>query len=89
MAKRRRRLKLYVWENVLSDHTSGMACVLAYSEEHAWALLKKKDLYDWADIRESLQWHDRVDNRRCEDLPAHIRPKVYSSPVALSVSGGG
>jgi len=36
------QLKLYVWENVLTDHTSGMICILAYDLEQAKKLLLEK-----------------------------------------------
>jgi len=35
-------LKLYVWEGVLTDYTSGMICILAHDLEEAKALLLKK-----------------------------------------------
>ena len=35
-------LKLYVWEDVLRDHTSGMICVLALDLEHAFDLVREK-----------------------------------------------
>lgn len=35
-------LKLYVWEDVLNDYTSGMAVALAESKEEALRLLAKK-----------------------------------------------
>ena len=40
MAKK--QLKLYVWEGVLTDYTSGMICILAYDLEQAKELLLKK-----------------------------------------------
>ncbi len=33
-------LKMYVWEEVLTDYTDGLACVLAHSEEEARRLIK-------------------------------------------------
>ena len=36
------KLKLYVWEDVLRDHTSGMICVLALNLEHAFDLIREK-----------------------------------------------
>lgn len=45
-------MKLYVWEDVLSDHTSGMAVVLAPDIKTARAELAKKLLnYSMAEIR--------------------------------------
>ncbi len=35
-------LKLFVWEDVLTDYTSGMICILAYDLEQAKELLLEK-----------------------------------------------
>lgn len=40
---RKGALKLFVWEKVLTDYTSGLVCVLAHDEKEAWKLLEKKD----------------------------------------------
>jgi len=37
-----KKLKLYVWEDVLCDYTCGMICVLALSLEQAFSLIKEK-----------------------------------------------
>lgn len=36
-------LKLFVWENVLTDYTNGIVCVLAEDLEQAIQLIKEKD----------------------------------------------
>ena len=41
-------LKLYVWEDVLQDYTSGMAVALAESKEAALAQLEASGLYRWS-----------------------------------------
>jgi hypothetical protein len=41
-----KKLKLYVWEDVLEDYTSGMAVALAPDVETALKLLSKKAGYD-------------------------------------------
>jgi hypothetical protein len=38
----KKKLKLFVWEGVLTDWTSGMAVAYAYSAEEAVELLKKQ-----------------------------------------------
>lgn len=38
----RRQLKLFVWENVLTDYTAGMVCIYAYDLEHAKKVFLKK-----------------------------------------------
>lgn len=43
--KRKPKLKLYVWENVLTDYTDGMMCALATSPEQARKLLLKRCSY--------------------------------------------
>jgi len=45
-------VKLYVWEGVLTDWTSGMVCILANSEEEAWDLLFKKDKIAWSALQD-------------------------------------
>jgi len=37
-----KKLKLYVWENVLCDYTCGMVCVLAFDLEQAFDLIREK-----------------------------------------------
>jgi len=52
-------LKLYVWENVLEDYTSGMVCVLANNEEEAFNEIWKKDTLAWSllqNIFDSMSW---------------------------------
>ncbi len=42
-AVRRKIKRMYVWEDVLTDYTSGLVCVLAYDEPQARQLLALKD----------------------------------------------
>lgn len=44
--KRKPKLKLYVWEGVYMDWTSGLAFALASSPEHARELILKKNPRD-------------------------------------------
>jgi hypothetical protein len=37
------KLKLYVWEGVLIDYSSGIVCALARNEEEAWRKVKETD----------------------------------------------
>jgi len=41
-----RKLKLYVWNNVLTDWTSGVMFALARSPEHARKIILAKSGYD-------------------------------------------
>lgn len=72
------KLKLFVWEGVLTDYTDGLVCILARDEAHAWRLLKRKDPTAWW----TLQGQPR--NRRGEA----IRPRVINRPGAFLVWGG-
>lgn len=38
----KKKLKMYVWEDVLEDYSPGMMCALATSPDHARNLLLKK-----------------------------------------------
>lgn len=40
--KRTKKLKMFVWQGVLCDYTSGMICAAAYDAEHARRLVIKK-----------------------------------------------
>ena len=40
--KDKKKVKLFVWEDVLRDYTSGMICILAHDLEEAKKLLLKK-----------------------------------------------
>lgn len=50
LTKKKRKLKLYVWEGILRDYSCGMACALAYSEDHARRLVEKKLGYAHGDL---------------------------------------
>ena len=45
------KLKLFVWENVLTDYTSGMICTLAENLEQAFDLLYEKDSIAWSQMQ--------------------------------------
>lgn len=60
-------LKLYVWEGVLVDYTSGMVCVLANSLEEAFQKVYEKDGLAWSELQgmwEVFSW----DNPEIEKL---------------------
>ena len=58
-------LKLYVWEDVLADWTSGMVCILAKNEKQAYELLYEEDSVAWSQLMgiwEPLGWsHPEID----------------------------
>ena len=39
-------MKMYVWEDVLDDYTSGMICVLARTKKHALEIIEKENGFD-------------------------------------------
>ena len=69
-------LKLFVWENVLTDYTDGMICVLARTESEAIDLLALKD---------PLAFNAITDDSK-KSMP---KPKVVTEPEAFVVWGGG
>lgn len=63
-------LKLYVWDNVLTDWSDGIMFALAESPEHARAVLLQE----------------------CSYIPSQDlerEPKVFETPVARAIWGGG
>lgn len=66
-------LKLYVWEGVLTDWSSGMAFALAESEEEAWKMVERDlESYEVTDLRENCP-----------------HPTEYTTPMAKCIWGGG
>jgi len=81
-------LGLYVWENVLTDYTSGMVCALAHTEAEAWDMLRAADHTAWWSMRG--QADDRNDPRTPEELGDDVpRPKRVEKPEAFVCWGGG
>lgn len=39
---KKKKLKMFIWEDVLTDYTSGMVAIYAYSLEHALKIARKK-----------------------------------------------
>ena len=58
----KKNLKLFVWEDVLSDYTSGMVCILAESLEQAFDLLYERDSFAWSELQgiwDSMDWEHK------------------------------
>jgi hypothetical protein len=70
-----KKLRLYVWENVLCDYSSGLAVALAHSAAEARQLLLAK-------IGGQFHILNTVDDLLVE-------PKIVESPAAFFVYGGG
>ena len=71
----RKKLKLYVWEHVLTDWTSGLAVALARSPEEARELMHEAGL--------------GCDSPRYRCDICRMEPDVYDEPSAFYVHGGG
>ena len=71
-------MKLFVWEDVLSDYTSGIAFALARTESEARALINEKVGYrredGTIDDSETRHWD---------------KPKIYTTKIAYALYGGG
>ena len=67
-------MKLYLWENVLTDYTDGVMFALANSVEEARELIKQST--DW--------WSDTY-----HGVDLAKEPKVIDYPFGFSLSGGG
>lgn len=80
-------LRLWVWEDVLSDNTSGMVCVLARTEDEAWDALKAADSTAWWVLR------GRPGNRNATGAPNDTeladRPREVTQTAAFVCWGGG
>jgi len=93
-------MKLFVWEDALSDYTDGLVCVLARNEAEAWEKLYEKDKSAWWTLNGeervedggrdySISLHTKLSslNRSWGDRAKH--PKVVSTSTAFVVWGGG
>lgn len=72
-------LKLYVWEDILSDWTPGIGFALAKSANHARELI-------------SPGWLNRKkDNKLMGQLDQELlqKPQIFNKPKGFSMSGGG
>lgn len=70
MTKKKETLKMFVWEDVLTDWTPGLMVALAHNVEEAREMLLNEDGY--------IPEDDRMKE-----------PKVYETPKAVLVWGGG
>jgi hypothetical protein len=74
-------LKLYVWEDVLCDYYSGMVCVLAENEAHAWELLKEESESAYRELRGT--------GDPTKPLREYVeRPVEVTEPQAFVLRGG-
>lgn len=69
-----KKLKLYVWTDVLADYTSGLAVAVAHDEEEALKYFKDKGL-----------WHHCIDElKKKKPKVVHL-----TKPYCVWVHGGG
>ncbi len=80
-------MKLWVWEGVLTDYTSGLVCVHAETEERAWELLKAQDKLAWRLLTNGDSGY--CDCAECLTEGEAIRPRCVDSEEVLVVYGGG
>lgn len=82
-------LALFVWENVLHDHTEGIAFALARSEAAAWRALKAKDEVAF-DRLAGAQWSAEPGRRVTPPISERpYRPVRIDRPEAFTCWGGG
>jgi len=96
------RLKLFVWEDVLEDYSTGIVCVLAMNEEHAWDLIYKECSTAWWTLQDNPDFKLKTQNQdTAKDAYEHmkkkgafitdkaVRPKIIKDARAFVVWGGG
>ena len=76
-------MKLFVWEDVLTDYTSGIMFALADSADEARELISP----GWAD-RVRL-WKETDARLGTMDFDLRTEPDVYETPAGFSCWGGG
>ena len=68
-----KKLKLFVWYNIRSDYTPGIAFALAYTVEEARQQIKKKsNVWEWRTYEHELMF----------------KPNIYTKPFGFWMSGG-
>lgn len=70
----KRKLRLFVWEDVLTDWTSGVMFALAHDVDEARRLIDPT-------------FDPSKDDQKTSDLKQE--PSVYDSPIGFAVWGGG
>ena len=91
-------MKLFVWDNVLEDYTSGMVCILARNEKQAWKMLYEHDPLAWWVLQGEPDYEEESATKSADawnNLPEQgyfntaIRPKIVLEPSVFVVWGGG
>lgn len=64
------KLKIFVWEDVLSDYTPGIVCIFAESLEQAFEILYLKDSLAWFSLQNiTVNWNDKHISELCKIYP--------------------
>jgi hypothetical protein len=75
-------MKLFVWEDVLQDYTSGIVVAFAETEDEAWKLIAKNGRFSASEEpvtdEEVNEWVKRIG-----------KPRLVEKPEAFIVWGGG
>lgn len=81
----KKKLKLFVWENVLTDYTSGIIFALATSVENARKVICESQKIDYktGGVPNNPNYVSQV----WQDI--QTEPQVFSKPVGFCVWGGG
>jgi hypothetical protein len=79
-----KKLKLYVWEDVLVDYSSGVMFALASSAAEARELISP----GYTAVKK-LHSKNPLHYRSSMDVDLDKDPEVVSSPAGFSVHGGG
>ena len=91
-------MKLYVWEEVLTDYTDGIVCVLARSEKQAWNKLYEKDNTAWWILQgepriktgdKSFSISAYKNQPKCGYFRTSLRPRKVTESEAFVIWGGG
>ena len=86
------KLRLFVWEGVLRDYTSGVAFALAYSADHARRLIVARDFTSVAQQARLLSGEVSIYDESLQPTIAHElyeEPRVYDEPWGFYLRGGG
>jgi hypothetical protein len=90
------KLNLYVWENSLSDYSSGIAFAFAESEDEAWEQLYKTDIRAWFWLNGNgqlnhnsgpISHHAKLIKEGKHFESNAVRPKIIKRRVAYAVWG--
>ena len=87
------KLKLFVWEGVLSDYTDGIMFALAHTEEEAREMIVKKWDDSPGNLEKYREWRKDPLNSdyHISSIEGNLQqtPEVYETPCGFYLFGGG